>query len=84
MWISVTYSSINSVLLLKTPAGGSSFIRLLSKSLRKDIPGFLLKLYHLLCVTAIAHFFRSKYSLLVPCLGEINIWASEFNVLRWS
>ena len=33
----VTYSSINSVFLLKTP-GGSSFIWLLSKSLRKDIP----------------------------------------------
>ena len=33
----VTYSLINSVLLLKTP-GGSSFIWLLPKSLRKDIP----------------------------------------------
>ena len=61
------------MLLLKTP-GGSSFIQLLSKSLRKDIPCFLLKFYHLLCVAAIAHFFRSKYSLLVPCLGPINIY----------
>ena len=33
----VTYSSINLVFLLKTP-GGSSFIWLLSKSLRKHIP----------------------------------------------
>ena len=33
----VTYSEINPVLLLKTP-GGSSFIWLLPKSLRKDIP----------------------------------------------
>ena len=32
------------------------------------------QLYHLLCVAAIAHFFRSKYSLLVPCLGQINIY----------
>ena len=73
VWISVTHSSINSMLLLKTP-GGSSFIQLLSKSLRKDIPWFLLQLYHLLCVAAIVHFFRSKYSLLVPCLGQINIY----------
>ena len=35
VWISVTHSSINSMLLLKTP-GGSSFIQLLSNSLRKD------------------------------------------------
>ena len=62
------------MLLLKTPAGGSLFIQLLSKSLRKDIPWFLLKLYQLLCVAAIAQFFRSKYSLLVPCLGQINIY----------
>ena len=74
VWISVTHSSINSMLLLKTP-GGSSFIQLLSNSLRKDIPWFLLKLYHLLCVAATAHFFRSKYSLVVPCLGQINIYS---------
>ena len=73
VWISVTHSSINLMLLLKTP-GGSSYIQLLSNSLRKDIPWFLLKLYHLLCVAAIAHFFRSRYSLLVPCLGQINIY----------
>ena len=73
VWISVTHSSINSMLSLKTP-GGSSFIQLLSNSLRKDIPWILLKLYHLLCVAGISHFFRSKYSLLVPCLGQINIY----------
>ena len=46
----VTYSSINSVFLLKTP-GGSSFIWLLSKSLRKHIPTLIkivLPLYMLL------------------------------------
>ena len=73
VWISFTHSSINSMLLWKTP-GGSSFIQLLSNSLRKDIPWILLKLYHLLCVAAIAHFLRSKYNLLVPCLGQINIY----------
>ena len=73
VWISVTHSSINLMLLLKTP-GGSSYIQLLSNSLRKDVPWFLLKLYHLLCVAAIAHFFRSRYSLLVPCLVQINIY----------
>ena len=39
---SITYSPVNSVLLLKTP-GGSSFIWLLPNSLRKNIPWFQLK-----------------------------------------
>ena len=57
----VTYSSINSVFLLKTP-GGSSFIWLLSKSLRKDIPTLVkivLPLYVLLLLNT---FFGPGYT----------------------
>ena len=67
------------IIVIKTP-GGSSFIQLLSKSLRKDIPCFLLKFYHLLCVSAIAHFFRSKYSLLVPCIYIYRLVSLTFCV----
>ena len=42
--IFVTYNAINLVLLLKT-LGGSSFIWLLSKDLREDIPRLQFKLY---------------------------------------
>ena len=54
----VTYSSINSVFLLKTP-GGSSFIWLLSKSLRKHIPTLVKIGITSLCVAAVEYFFRS-------------------------
>ena len=64
-WISVTYSVINSVLLLKTP-GGSSFIWLSLKPLRKHIPRFYLKLYSFLCVTAVAYIFGMHFIFAVP------------------
>ena len=43
-YCTVTYSTINLVLLLKT-SGGSSFRRLLPKDLREDIPRLKFKLY---------------------------------------
>ena len=61
--MSVTYSVVNSALSLKTP-GGSSFIWLLSKALRKDIPWLELKFYYLLCVATVEYFFdRNRVSL---------------------
>ena len=65
--------------LLKTP-GGSSFIWLSLKPLRKDIQRFYLKLYYLLCVDAVAYIFRLECSLFVPCLGQINAFIINLNV----
>ena len=52
----ITYSLVNSVLLLKTP-GGSSFIWLLPNSLREDILWFQLKVLFFLEIFTIAGFF---------------------------
>ena len=70
---SITYSLINSVLLLKTP-GGSSSIWLLPNSLGKDIPWFQLKvlLFKNCCYRRFFYFILSVGLTVYLCRASIK------------
>ena len=82
----VTYSLINSVLLLKTP-GGSSSIWLLPNSLGKDIPWFQLKvlLFRNCCYRGFFHFCLLDWQFIcvVPASNTRLCYNLDIFVIFW-